>query len=81
MFFGGYISSTKDVRPKSRSVTILQTVEIDESCMCSTDRNELLTNYANKENFVTALAAKVKLTVSKLFSTLVMLTLPLSKLH
>ena len=56
--FDGYISSTKDVTRKSRSVRISQTVEIDESYMCTTDMNEFLT-YTNKENFVTALAAKL----------------------
>ena len=56
--FDGYISLTKDVTRKSRSVRISQTVEIDESYMCTTDMNEFLT-YTNKENFVTALAAKL----------------------
>ena len=28
--------------------------------MCTTDRNEVLTNYTKKENFVTALAAKLE---------------------
>ena len=58
--FDGYISSTKDVTGKSRSIRILQTVEIDESYMCTTDKNDFLTNYTNKENFVTALAAKLE---------------------
>ena len=58
--FDGYISSTKEVKRKSRSVRISQTVEIDENCMCTIDRNKLLTNHTNKENFVTALAAKLE---------------------
>ena len=58
--FDGYIFSTKSITCKSRSVRISQTVEIDESYMCTIDRNELLTNYTNKENFVTALTAKLK---------------------
>ena len=61
--FGEYISSTKDVTYKSRSVRTSQTVEIDEIYideMCTTDRNKFLTNYRNTENFVTALAAKLE---------------------
>ena len=58
--FYRYISSTKDVTGKSRSVRISKTVEIDESYTCTTDRNELLTNYTNKENFVTPFAAKLE---------------------
>ena len=58
--FNGYISSTKDATRRSRSVRISQTVEIDKSYMCTNDRNEFLTNYTNKENFVTALAAKLE---------------------
>ena len=68
----GYISSTKDITLTSRSVRISQTVEIDKSYTCTTDKNEFLTIYTNKN---------WKLTVSKLFSALVMLALPSSKLH
>ena len=58
--FDGYISSTKDLTRNSRSVRISQTVQIDGSYMYTTDRNEFLSNYTNKENFVTALAAKLE---------------------
>ena len=58
--FDGYNSSTMNVTRKSRSVRISQTVKIDENYMCTTDRNEFLTNYTSKENFVTALPAKLE---------------------
>ena len=45
----GYISSTKEITRTSRSVRISQTEEIDKSYMCTTDKNEFLTIYTNKE--------------------------------
>ena len=52
---------------ENRSVRISQTVEIDESYICSTDRNEFLTNYTKKILLLLWLL-NWKLTVSKLFS-------------
>ena len=58
--FDGYTSSTKDVTRKSRSTKTAQTIEIDDDNVCTYDRNDFLTNYTNKEMFVTILATKLE---------------------
>ena len=65
--FDRYISSTKEVTRKSRSVRMSKTVEIDESFMSTINRDKFLTNYTNKENFVTVLTAKLEtdITIAK----------------
>ena len=58
--FDGYIPSEKDVTLKLRSGKMSPTVEIDDSYLCITDRNEFLTTYKNKEKIVNSLAAKLE---------------------
>ena len=58
--FDGYTSSKKDVTRKSRSGKMSQTVEIDDSNMSTTNRNDFLRNYNKKEKFVAILALKLK---------------------
>ena len=58
--FHGYLLSTKDSTHQKRSGKISQTVEINDLNLCPAERSTFLTNYKNKENFVTLLASKLQ---------------------
>ena len=53
--FDGYLLSTKNVTHQKRSGKVSSTVEIKETNNCPTDRNNFLTNYANKGSIVKSL--------------------------
>ena len=58
--FDGYLLSTKDSTHQKRSGKISQTVEINDLNQCPAERSTFLTNYKNKEGFVTCLASKLQ---------------------
>lgn len=58
--FDGYQSSTKDATHRSRSGRQAQVIEIRNDNECPSDRDNFLTNYVNKQEFVNTLASELE---------------------
>ena len=58
--FDGYNMSTKDSTHQKRGGKKSQTVQIREGNSCLLNRSTFFSNYANKENFVKALASHLE---------------------